>query len=201
MLKKSIHLLWAALLGGAMFTACDEQSEVSEYANWKERNQQFIDSIADVARNNPEEWRIIKAYDLAEDDSDNLAAQRDPNNYVYCYVEKKGDGTVSPISTDSIRADYRVWLINDEVIDQSFRGEINPEISVPAKFAMNGNMITGWLSALQHMHVGDQWIVYMPYTLGYGTAGSGSIPGYSTLRYYIHLAAIYPTGTIVPGWQ
>ena len=61
MFKKSIPLLWAALLGGAMFTACDEQSEVSEYAHWKERNQEVIDALADSVRQNPDEWFALKA--------------------------------------------------------------------------------------------------------------------------------------------
>ena len=202
MLKKSIPLLWAALLGGAMFTACDEQSEVSEYAHWKERNQEVIDALADSVRQNPDEWFALKAYDLTPDDEDNLSTTHRVNDYVYCRVMKSGDATTTPpVFTDSIRADYRMWLINGEVIDQSYRGEtLDPAISVPAKFPMTG-MITGWTTALQHMRVGDQWTVYIPYTLGYGTKGSGAIPGYSTLKYHIHLAGVYPTGTTVPGWQ
>ena len=182
------------------FVSCEEQSEVSEYANWKERNQLFIDSIAQVAKENPDEWHIFKAYDLPEDDSDNLATKKNINDYIYCHIEEVGEGNRSPIFTDSIRANYRVWLINNEVIDQSYRGDFNPSISVPAKFAMSG-MITGWITALQHMRVGDQWIVYMPYTLGYGPKGSGAVPGYSVLKYRLNLAGVYTTGTVVPGWQ
>lgn len=191
----------AAVFFTFAFTSCEEQSEVSEYANWKERNQLFIDSIAFVAQNNPNEWRIIKAYDLPDDDSDNLATKKDVNDYIYCHIEEVGEGSRSPIYTDSIRANYRVRLINDEIIDQSYRGDFNPAISVPAKFSMSGGMIKGWVTALQRMHIGDLWTVYMPYTLGYGTNGSNPIPGYSTLIYSINLAGIYPTGTTVPAWK
>lgn len=201
MLKKSLCLLWSAVLSAGLFTACDEQSEVSEYADWKERNQEVINALADSVRQNPSVWFALKAYDLTPDDEDNLSAVRQVNDYVYCRVERSGNGDRRPLSTDSIRADYRVWLINGKVMDQSYRGDtLNPAISVPAKFPMKG-MITGWTTALQQMRTGDQWTVYMPYTLGYGTKGSGSIPGYSTLKYHIHLAGVYPTGTTVPEWQ
>ena len=202
-MKKPHWLLIAATVATSFCMAsCDEQSEAGEYANWKNRNQEFLDSIAQVAQENSDEWRILKAYDLPQDDpNDVTAGKRDVNNYVYCQIEKEGTGKVSPIFTDSIHAHYRVWLINDKVIDNSYRGELNPEMSVPAKFAMGNGMINGWVTALQHMRVGDQWIVYMPYTLGYGTKGSGAVPGYSVLKYRINLAGVYTTGTVVPGWQ
>ena len=33
------------------FTACDEAEEASEYDNWQVRNQQYVDSIATLAKN------------------------------------------------------------------------------------------------------------------------------------------------------
>lgn len=200
-MKKTLWLLWAALTASCLFSACDETSEVDEYANWRERNQRFIDSIAAVAEENPDgNWRIYKSYALPEDNPNDLAIMKDVNNYVYCHIEESGTGTTSPIYTDSIHASYRVWLINDVLIDQSFRGEFNPAISVPSKFSMS-NTIVGWTTALQHMHTGDSWTIYIPYTLGYGIRENGDIPGYSALKYWVHLAGIYPTGTAVPGWQ
>lgn len=39
-------------------------------------------------------------------------------------------------------------------------------------------------------HVGDRWMIYIPYTLGYGTRTSGPIPGYSTLLFEVELLGI-----------
>lgn len=200
-MKKSPWLLLAALIASCFISACDETSEISEYANWRERNQRFVDSIAAVAEENADgNWRIYKSYALPADNPNDLTAVKDVNNYIYCHIEESGTGTVSPIYTDSIRASYRVWLINDNLIDQSFRGTFNPAISVPTKFAMSGTII-GWTTALQQMHVGDAWTIYIPYKWGYGTTASGDVPGYSTLKYWVHLAGVYPTGTVVPEWQ
>ena len=200
-MKKTLWLLWAALITSCLFSACDETSEVNEYADWRNRNQRFVDSIAAVAEENADgNWRIYKSYTLPPDNPNDLTVVKDVNNYVYCHIEENGTGTASPIYTDSIRASYRVWLINDILIDQSFRGEFNPAISVPSKFAMSSTII-GWTTALQQMRTGDSWTIYIPYELGYGKNQSGDVPGYSALKYWVNLAGVYPTGTVVPEWQ
>lgn len=197
-MKKTLWLLWAAVFTSCFFAACDETSETSEYADWRNRNQRFIDSIAAVAEENADgNWRIYKSYRMPADNPNDLSIVKDVNDYVYCHIEQSGTGTVSPISTDSIRASYRVWLCNDKLIDQSFRGEFNPAISVPAEFCMSST-ITGWTTALQQMHVGDSWTIYIPYTLGYGITVSGEVPGYSALKYWVNLAGVYPIGTVIP---
>ena len=200
-MKKSLWLLFAAVIASCLFAACEETSEVNEYANWRERNQRFIDSIAAVAEENVDgNWRIYKSLTLPPDNPNELAQAKDVNDYVYCHIEQSGTGTTSPIYTDSIRASYRMWLINGTMLDQSFRGEFHPSFSVPAKFYMKSTIV-GWTTAMQQMHVGDSWAIYIPYTLGYGTTPSGNIPAYSTLKYWVNLAGIYPTGTVVPEWQ
>ena len=45
-------------------------------------------------------------------------------------------------------------------------------------------------TATMEMCVGDRWEVYVPYQLGYGVEGSGSIPGYSTLIFDWYLDEI-----------
>jgi len=165
-MKKTLWLLWAALITSCLFSACDETSEVNEYADWRNRNQRFVDSIAAVAEENADgNWRIYKSYTLPPDNPNDLTVVKDVNNYVYCHIEENGTGTTSPIYTDSIRASYRVWLINDMLIDQSFRGEFKPAISVPSKFSMSSTTI-GWTTALQQMRTGDSWTIYIPYELG-----------------------------------
>lgn len=201
-MNRFVWLLVIALVTPLFLTSCEESEVESEYANWEERNQHFIDSIAAVAEaDNTGRWKIFKNYLLPPDDPNDLTVSKDVNDYVYCYVEQEGTGSNSPLVTDSTRVNYRAWLMNGKVIDQSFRGEFDASISVPAKFGMTG-MITGWTTALQHMKVGDAWTVYMPYSLAYGQKGSGSdLPGYSALKYWINLVGVYPIGTTVPDWQ
>ena len=51
-------------------------------------------------------------------------------------------------------------------------------------------VIEGWQIALLRMHPGSRWIVYIPYTMGYGTRTSGPIPAYSTLIFEVELLNI-----------
>lgn len=61
--------------------------------------------------------------------------------------------------------------------------------TVPEAFRLN-EVIEGWQIALQKMRVGDHWIVYIPYNMGYGTRTSGPIPAFSTLIFEVQLLGI-----------
>jgi FKBP-type peptidyl-prolyl cis-trans isomerase FklB len=41
---------------------------------------------------------------------------------------------------------------------------------------------------------GDIWRIYIPYTLGYGTSNSSTIPAYSTLIFDVNLVGFTPAG-------
>ena len=63
------------------------------------------------------------------------------------------------------------------------------ERNCPEAFRLN-QVIEGWQIALQQMHVGDKWIIYIPYTVGYGNRASGPIPAFSTLIFEVELLGI-----------
>lgn len=192
-MKKSVLWLMSVLfLLTLIITSCEENDGlVNPYGNWKERNQHFIDSIADVAYANPDEWKIIHTYQFPEP-TDPLASKF-VKDYVYCKVLESGDG-ISPFYTDTVSANYRgqlIPLLEGTVVtfDQSYQGELNKDVAIPRSFALNG-VIPGWTTALQHMREGDYWKVYIPSELGYGLVGSDNIPGYSTLCFDIHLVKV-----------
>jgi FKBP-type peptidyl-prolyl cis-trans isomerase FklB len=198
------NLLWIfSLMGGLSmaFTACDETTgEVDPYENWETRNQQYIDSIASVANanlgNEVGQWKRIHSYKFTEP-----LAGGDVNDYVYAQILQKGEGTVSPLFTDSVYTHYRGKLIplitgTTVTFDQSYTGDLDPSIAVATSFSV-GAVITGWTTALQQMHAGDRWMLYIPSDLGYGTSGSTSIPSGSTLIFDLYLekvVALEPSG-------
>lgn len=80
-------------------------------------------------------------------------------------VIKKGDGAM-PTASDKVNVHYHGTLPDGTVFDSSVeRGE-------PISFAVNG-VIKGWTEALQLMHVGDKWKLYVPADLAYGARGAG----------------------------
>lgn len=196
---KNLFLLAAALL---VFAACSETEEIPEFNDWEKRNTQFIDSIAKVARADKQgEWKIF--LDRRIPDSTKVW---DNDDYVYCRVLKAGDGTESPIYTDTVTLNYQGRLIPSRsypdgyLFDYSYSGELDPDFDVPAQFLLS-ETVAGFYTAVEHMVAGttktsgDYWRVYIPANLGYGTEKYQNIPAYSTLIFDINLVSISSPGT------
>lgn len=188
---------FALIVVMSVFSSCSEQDEVGEYYNWKARNQHFVDSIANVASVNADgSWEKIKAYSIG--DSTKLYADK-INYFIYVKKLEIGTGTTYPMYEDSVRVHYLGRLIptDEHPSGYSFGKSystyvLNEETDVPTIFSVNRNIV-GFATALMHMHVGDSWMVYVPYYLGYGESyyTSDAIPAYSTLVFEIKLAKIY----------
>lgn len=84
-------------------------------------------------------------------------------------VLKSGNGN-QPKATDRVEVHYTGKLIDGTVFDSSV------ERGVPATFGVT-QVIPGWVEALQLMHEGDQWRLYIPADLAYGPNGAGGVIG------------------------
>lgn len=192
---KLISFLFITTLG-CLFASCEETAEVDEYANWQERNIEFIDSIAKVAQANVDgNWLRVLSFKLNDHDMEGNIVEHDIEDYVYCHIETKGTGTQHPLFTDTVSVNYRGRLIptlsypEGKVFDQSYKGELNPAVNVPSDFNVNG-VVIGWSSVLQQMVTGDTWRVYIPANLAYGSKKQTNIPAHSTLIFDINLVKI-----------
>ena len=190
-LKALLLLLMAAFA----FASCDETDEAGEFDNWEKRNIAFIDSIATVARTNASgEWKKFLAYGLVD------TVKWSNEYYVYCQVLERGDGTTMPHYNDTVMVNYRGRLIptksypNGFVFDQSYRGELDPEVNVPAVLNLAG-CVRGWTTAMTEMVKGDVWRVYIPYELGYGESAYSAVPAYSTLIFDLNLVDFDQVGS------
>ena len=137
----------------------------------------------------------------------------EPTDYILVKVLEEGTGSGCPLYTDTVRAHYRGQLLasttvvdkNDSelgmVFDSSWSGDVfDKNTFAPTKFGVAG-VVEGLSTALQHMHIGDRWRVYIPYQLGYKDSDNSSIPAYSTLVFDVMLAAYYRPGQLVPNWS
>lgn len=99
-------------------------------------------------------------------------------------VLKKGEGTVSPKATDTVRVHYHGTLLNGTVFDSSV------ERKQPISFPLNG-VIPGWTEGVQLMKVGDKFKFEIPPNLAYGpNSPSPKIPPNSTLVFEVELLGI-----------
>ncbi|WP_285815337.1 FKBP-type peptidyl-prolyl cis-trans isomerase [Phocaeicola sartorii] len=196
--KSILWLIGLLFVTSLSVVSCSETDGVEDpYANWEERNQRYIDSIATVAEanqgNEVGQWKIIRSYKLPPLGLDEKGKV---NDNVYCEILEVGDGTVSPLFTDSVDVHYRGQLIplNDGQIvtfDQSYQGELDLNAATSVGYKPSA-VVTGWTSALQEMKAGDRWKLYIPYNLGYGESGYSSIPGYSILIFDLYLEKVIP---------
>ena len=101
-----------------------------------------------------------------------------------CYkVIKKGPGTgPTPNRASVVTAHYTGTTTNGKKFDSSRGG-------IPPAFRLR-DLIPGWIIALQKMHVGDRWELYIPAEQGYGRFSQPGIPGGSTLIFDIELLGV-----------
>lgn len=193
-----LSYLMAALPLMAAVSCSEDDGEVEEYENWQTVNETFFnrlsDSVVYVMATDPEtRWTRIKTW------SKSVEVEGAVDDYIL--VHKLADApateTQFPLYTDSVSVHYRGRLLPSHsysqgyYFDSSYSLPFYPDIAVPVKFLIgNGSgssLVDGFATAMQHMRRGDHWMIYIPYKLGYGSSGSNSIPGYSTLIFEVRM--------------
>jgi peptidylprolyl isomerase/FKBP-type peptidyl-prolyl cis-trans isomerase FklB len=176
-LNLSIFLMISAVI---LFSSCDETETFDD--KWKQENETQFAAIAANA-----------AYTKLNSQSG--------NGFVMYKEIESGEGA-TPYFTDQVKVLYtgwfkREWSKPDTYTDDKGNSIFNKIIfdstsnrnDIPSVFAVNG-VVDGFSTALQNMKVGDKWEVWIPWKLGYGESGSGSIQAYTTLVFEIELVAI-----------
>ncbi len=98
-------------------------------------------------------------------------------------VLKEGTGP-KPTVTDKVKCDYEGKLIDGTVFRQFY------QTGHPIEFAVNG-VIQGWTEALQLMHIGSKYRLFIPSELAYGDQQMGpDIKPGSTLIFEVELLGI-----------
>lgn len=210
-----------------LVASCGEEEDTFDsYYNWQARNEAWYRQVADSARTaiidakaqygdlweDYCEWRMYKRLDQAQDYNTGRL-----DDSICVHIVKRGKGNYSPLWSDSVRVNHRGWMMsttyrmyneNGEqvdstmqmVFDQNYYGPFSELTAAPSLWSVSG-FVTGFTTALQYMVEGDDWLVYVPARLAYKESGSGEIPGYSTLLWRVHLAAVYPCNSGVPDWK
>lgn len=139
--------------------------------------------LAGCGRSEPVDPNAGKAEAAAflEKNAKEEGVQTLPSGLQYRVVQSGPAGGVSPDRNDLVKVDYEGKLIDNTVFDSSFaRGA--PAIFTPE------SVVPGWTEALQKMHVGDEWILFVPPALGYGETGAGGdIPANAVLIFRLKL--------------
>jgi FKBP-type peptidyl-prolyl cis-trans isomerase len=169
-------LIVAALACG-LLAACNPQS-ASEMA--------AEDAAAEAESNAVAQKNLTESKAWMAENSKVAGVKTLPSGVQYKVVREGPAGGPHPKPEDEVKIHYEGKLINGTVFDSSY------ERGVPSSFVL-GNLIPGWIEALQLMKPGDEWIVYVPPEQGYGSGDRGVIPPNSALIFRIELFDVLPT--------
>ena len=184
------HFIFIVTALYSMVSCKEEDGNEQEFVDWQNKNEAYFEQQYQLHSMQPSDVAIIRNWSQP---SSKELSEIDHTECILVDVLASGSGTTSPYYTDSVEVHYSGRLIPSPSFpegyefDRSFYSTFDPELDVPTKFALN-NVVSGFSTAIQHMHRGDYWRVTVPYQLGYGTTTSGLIPAYSTLIFEIYLA-------------
>ncbi|MBU3852727.1 MAG: FKBP-type peptidyl-prolyl cis-trans isomerase [Candidatus Paraprevotella stercoravium] len=218
-MRKYVWYLCCLFLSVFAFVACDEnEATFDKYESWQQRNKVYFEQVADTARRAIAaakaeygdqweqycDWRMYQAYTkpVTTKLTDSICVK----------VLETGTGKGCPLYTDTVRVHYRGTLmptkdiingkdtVVQDVFDYSFVPPLDLNLAFPKLFGVSGT-IAGFGTALQYMHCGDRWMVYIPETLGYGSTAQNKIPAYSTIMFDVTLVDYFYPGEGIPDWH
>ena len=128
---------------------------------------------SDYAKNN-RQWLIDKAQEPGVKTLD--------KNICYKVIKQGNQTGPKPNRNSVVTVHYTGKTINGKTFDSS-RGGAAPAMRLR-------DLIQGWIIALQQMHVGDRWELYLPAEMAYGRFSQPGIPGGSTLIFDVELISI-----------
>lgn len=196
-IKNRFFLLVMMLASMLSLTSCSEEdNEEEEFPDWQVTNETYFTNLYNTVKaleeqNDTATWRLKRCWSMIDDDEYFTA---DPEDNIIVEVLEEGAGSGCPIYTDNVWVHYKGRLLPSTsypegyVFDQSYYGDFNEETAIPTELAIS-DLVDGFATAVQKMHIGDYWRVYIPHQLGYGETGATSVPAYSTLIFEIRLAA------------
>lgn len=189
-MKKYWHITWMLVVMLFTLAACsdDDENEIVIDEAWKEINLAAFDARLQDAKTDTALFTINS---------------ESGNGQIICKILKKGEGTETIYYTSKVNCYYKGCFVTNEdgevVADRDSvltQGEVfdsrlreNGDDKVLFEVDDSG-LRDGFATALQHMHEGDIWEVWMPYQLGYGVSGYDDIKPYTTLVFQIEVTDI-----------
>jgi FKBP-type peptidyl-prolyl cis-trans isomerase FkpA len=103
-----------------------------------------------------------------------------------------GTGTTA-VAGRTVTMHYTGWLYRESAVDhkgEKFDSSVDRGAPLPPFVLGTGAVIRGWDQGIVGMRVGGRRRLIIPSSLGYGSQGSGPIPGGSALVFDVELIAV-----------
>lgn len=215
---KKILFISVIALFAANFVACndDDDSNVdyTEYYDWRDENNAVMDMLETS-------FSTYGKQAYFTDTIGSLAEPLAPKCY-YRVISSANEDSLrkinrwfTPYYTSTLKMHYTLYdpesvmeklptdlsSFNDaSVMDKIFFDSENKadtlesnQVTFYSDFTC-ADVIVGWADIIQHMHIGDNWLVCIPWFLAYGQAGNSSVDPYSNLYFRMQLVDITTWG-------
>lgn len=171
---KRIKLILLALpVFVLLFTSCNKNDAIGQYADWKVKNDNYFTSMKDST-----------AYTLYT-----IPENRGGGSFYYKVTQAGQTDSISPQYYDFVVVNYRGKLIDGTVFDQTYSGNIIPSATSAGFYVIE--VIPGWIENLMQMKPGEIRKFVLPQDLAYGSTLSGRILPYSVTIWEVALVKIY----------
>lgn len=178
---RKFPLLFAALLtaGFALCSCSDDEDSTKStwerYEDYRNANISWVDQ--QEARTNADGTKYFSR----------IIPQWNPNDYILIHWfndRSTTAGNLQPLYTSSVRCRY---------VGRNYQGVVFDADSTSASGSLFkiSNLIPGWQTALQNMHVGDTVEIVLPYRQAYDSQQANNLLlPYSALRFNLRLLDI-----------
>lgn len=177
-MKKFAIFILAVVAAGCFFAGCKDDDNTTALREWRDANNAWLAKMQALTNADGTPYYQV------------IVPKWDPSSFVlmHYFNERTTDPlALKPLYTSTVDVRYHLSLYNGVACDSSSTmTDYGPGIYR----AQLNDLIDGWAASVCEMNVGDTAEVIIPYALGYGTSGSGSIPAFSNLRFNIRLTDI-----------
>ncbi len=213
--------LYLSLLVAPLFMAChddDDSIDYSKYYGWRDKNDELFDRMSSYlsaegknayfhdsirSLSNAECATFYRVIRPANEDSLRAIGRWYTPYYTsnlrvhYTLYDTKSVMNMLPSDASAFNA---TTTMDSIFFDSAAKADTLQSMQV--QFYENftcGDVVEGWGDVLQNMHIGDCWLVAIPWQCGYGMSGkiSSGIDPYSTLFFRIELCDIIWWGGVI----
>jgi FKBP-type peptidyl-prolyl cis-trans isomerase FkpA len=140
----------------------------------------FVSCLSDGGTSKPVDYTVQNEKEIVDYIAKNKLTAQKTDSGLYYVVNEAGTGA-QPAVTSTVTVAYKGYFTNGNVFDQSTAQGIS--------FGLN-QVIKGWTEGIPHFKEGGNGILLIPSHLGYGSNGSGPIPGGSVLIFDVKLIKV-----------
>ncbi len=140
----------------------------------------FVSCLSDNEASKPVDYTVQNEKEIVDYIAKNNLKATKTDSGLYYVINEAGTG-VQPTTSSNVTVAYKGYFTNGNIFDKSDSAGIS--------FGLN-QVIKGWTEGIPYFKEGGNGVLLIPSHLGYGSDGSGPIPGGSVLIFDVKLIKV-----------